>query len=273
MPRLSAARARTAKSASTARSFTTRIPRTPCSTRLKRCAGRARPAICSAGRSTRAGVGCCRSSNAGSKSTESTACCARRAAPKRPLPAPSRNSGCLAPAWTSRPCWRRSRISPAVKACPLGRTTAIGLMCDASATLSRLGMEGSARYVEMAARCTTTLNAFPEAIRPDGVYVKTWYPTVHDDFVHAVNLLLLRRRSDVVELFPGVPADWGDASFDSLRAPVGLVVSASRTAKGIVARVLNDGDRRQQFKVRACNAPAWEEAVVLEPGQSVSLPR
>jgi len=146
-------------------------------------------------------------------------------------------------------------------------------MCDASAALSRLGMEGAGRYVEMAAMFTTTLNAFPEAIRPDGVYVKTWYPTVHGDFVHAVHLLLVRRRQDVVELFAGVPADWGPVSFQSLRAPVGLIVSASRTDKGITATVINDSDRRQQFKVRAFGPAAWEESVALEPGQTASLPR
>lgn len=147
-------------------------------------------------------------------------------------------------------------------------------ICDASAALSRLGMtEEAARHAEMAAQFTTTLNGFPEAVRPDGVYVKTWYATIHGDFVHAVNLLLLQRRNDAVELFPGVPAAWGDVSFESLRAPVGLVVSASRTAGKIVAKVLNDGDRRQQFRVRACNAAKWEQAIALEPGQSVSLPR
>lgn len=146
-------------------------------------------------------------------------------------------------------------------------------MCDASAALSRMGMEGAARYVEMATMFTTTLNGFPEAIRPDGVYVKTWYPTVHGDFVHAVNLLLVRRRQDVVEIFAGVPDAWGPASFDSLRVPLGLVVSASRTAKGVAAKVTNDSDRPQQFKVRACGAAAWEESVALAPGGTVSLPR
>jgi hypothetical protein len=146
-------------------------------------------------------------------------------------------------------------------------------MCDASAALSRMGLEGAGRYVEMAARLTTTLNGFPEAVRPDGVYVKTWYPTVHGDFVHAVNLLLVRRHQDMVELFPGVPVNWGDASFNSLRVPLGLLVSASRTTKGVVAQVTNDSDRRQQFKVRASGTAAWEELVALNPGERVCLPR
>lgn len=146
-------------------------------------------------------------------------------------------------------------------------------MCDASAALSRLGLEGAGRYVEMAARFTTTLNGFPEAVRPDGVYVKTWYPTVHGDFVHAVNLLLVRRHQDRVELFAGVPVHWGDASFNSLRVPLGLLVSASRTTKGVVAQVTNDSDRRQQFKVRASGTAAWEELVALNPGERVCLPR
>jgi hypothetical protein len=147
------------------------------------------------------------------------------------------------------------------------------VMCDSSAAFSRLGIEGAGHYVELATLFTTTLNGFPEAIRPDGVYVKTWYPTVHGDFVHAVHLLLVRRRQDVVELFAGVPDDWGPVSFQSLRAPVGLVVSASRKDKQITAKVVNDSDRRQQFKLAARGDGAWEESVALEPGEAVSLPR
>jgi len=144
---------------------------------------------------------------------------------------------------------------------------------NVSAAFSRLGMTGAGGMAEIAAKFTTTLGGFPEAVRPDGVYSKTWYPTVHGAFVHAVNLLLARRRGDVVELFAGVPADWGDASFQRLRVPLGLVVSGSRTAGRIAAEVTNDSHHRQCVRVHACGPAPWEEAVSLEPGETVSLPR
>jgi len=145
-------------------------------------------------------------------------------------------------------------------------------MCDVSAAFSRMGMEGAGRYIEQAAGFTTTLNGFPEAVRPDGVYGKTWYTSVHGDFVHAVNLLLICRRGDVIELFAGIPEDWGDVSFNSLRVPLGLIVSASRTRNRITAKVNNDSDHSQQFKVHALGRKAWEVAVTLNPGETVSLP-
>ncbi len=143
---------------------------------------------------------------------------------------------------------------------------------NVSAAFSRLGMDGAARMAEMAARFTTTLGGIAEAVRPDGIYSKTWYHTVHGAFVHAANLLLVRRRDDVVELFAGVPGDWGDVSFERLRVPVGLLVSASRTGDRIAAEVANDSDRRQTIRVRAAGAAAWEETITLEPGEEMSLP-
>lgn len=143
---------------------------------------------------------------------------------------------------------------------------------NVSAAFSRLGMAGAARMVEIAAKFTTTLCGLPEAVRPDGVYCKTWYPTVHGGFVHAVNLLLARRHDDVVELLAGVPAAWGDVCFRSHRVPVGLLVSASRTGEKTTAEVTNDSDRPQCFRVRASGTPSWEEAVSLAPGDTVSLP-
>ena len=143
---------------------------------------------------------------------------------------------------------------------------------NVSAAFSRLGMTGAARMVEIAAEFTTTLCGLPEAVRPDGIYCKTWYPTVHGGFVHAVNLLLARRRDDVVELFAGVPAAWGDVCFNSHRVPVGLLVNASRTDEEVTAEVTNDSDRPQSFRVRASGTSNWEEAVSLAPGETVALP-
>ena len=142
---------------------------------------------------------------------------------------------------------------------------------NVSAAWSRLGLPGAADMLETAAQFTTTLHGFPEAVRPDGVYSKTWYPTTHAAFVHAANLLLLRPRGDSVELFAGLPDTWGDAAFRSLRAPVGLLVSASRTGGKIAAEITNDSDHRQSVRVRASGPQAWEETVPLNPGETVKL--
>jgi len=143
---------------------------------------------------------------------------------------------------------------------------------NVSAALSRLGLPGAARTLEIAARFTTTLHGFPEAVRPDGVYSKTWYPTVHGGFVHATNLLLVRPRGDSVELFAGLPAEWPDAAFRSLRAPVGLLISASRSGGRITAEITNDSDHRQSIRVRACGSEGWEETISLNPDEKVALP-
>jgi len=143
---------------------------------------------------------------------------------------------------------------------------------NVSAAFSRLGMTEAAHMVDMAAMFTTTLFGLPEAVRPDGIYCKTWYPTVHGGFVHAVNLLLACRRDDVVELFAGVPAAWGDVCFSSHRVPVGLLVSASRIEGKVAAEVTNDGDRPQSLRVRASGTPSWDEDVSLAPSDTVSLP-
>jgi len=143
---------------------------------------------------------------------------------------------------------------------------------NVSAALSRLGRPGAAQMLEVAARFTTILHGFPEAVRPDGVYYKTWYPTVHGAFVHAVNLLLARPRGELVELFAGLPLEWGDASFRSLRVPKGLLISASRIGENISAEVTNDSDHRQSICVHACGGKAWKEAASLEPGKRMTLP-
>ncbi len=142
---------------------------------------------------------------------------------------------------------------------------------NVSAAFSRLGRPGAAEHVDLAARFTTTLHAFPEAVRPDGVFSKTWYPTVHGAFVHAVNLLLLRRRADRIELFAGLPPEWGDAEFHSLRVPFGLVVSAQRRGGRVTAELLNDSEQRQTISVRAVGRRGWERSVELLPGEKVLL--
>ena len=72
--------------------------------------------------------------------------------------------------------------------------------------------------------------------------------------------------ADSVELFAGVPDEWGDASFRSLRVPVGLLISASRVSENTSAEVTNDSDHTQCVRIRTFGAKAWEEAVTLEPG-------
>ncbi len=143
---------------------------------------------------------------------------------------------------------------------------------NVSAALSRLGLQGAARELELAARFRTSLHGLPEAVRPDGVYSKTWYPTVHSAFVHATNLLLVCPRGGWIELFAGLPADWGDAQFRSLRVPVGLVVSASRTGGRVSAEITNDSDQPQSVRVRASGPEAWEETASVNPGETVALP-
>ena len=143
---------------------------------------------------------------------------------------------------------------------------------NVSAALSRLGRPGAARMLETAARFTTTLHGFPEAIRPDGIYYKTWYPTTHAAFVHATNLLLARSRGDVLELFAGLPAEWGDSSFRSLRVPKGLLVSASRRDGKISGEVSNESDNQQSVTVRASGAKPWEITVSLKPGEKAAVP-
>ena len=146
------------------------------------------------------------------------------------------------------------------------------LHLDLSAAMSRRGLPGAARMLETASRFTTTLDAFPEGVRPDGDYHRTWYVTVHGAFIHAANLLLLCRRGDVVDLFAGLPMEWGDASFQSLRVPLGLVVSGSRTGQKITAEVTNDSPLPQRVRFRASGPEAWEKIISLEPGKKISLP-
>lgn len=141
-----------------------------------------------------------------------------------------------------------------------------------SAALSRLGLPDAARMLEIGSQFTTTLNALPEGVCPDGAYTHPWYPTVHAAFVHALNLLMLCRRGDVVELFAGLPTEWGDASFESLRVPVGLVVSASRTRQMITAEATNDSELVQIVRFRASGQKTWEKIVSLEPCEKVALP-
>jgi hypothetical protein len=141
---------------------------------------------------------------------------------------------------------------------------------NVSATYSRLGLPGAAAMLEMAARFTTTLHGIPEAVRPDGVFHKTWYPTVHGGFVHAMNLLLLCPRDDALHLFSAVPEDWGDVEFRSLRVPPGLLVAAARSGGRVTAEVTNDSEQQQRADVRA---PGWEETLSLKPGETVKLPR
>ena len=143
--------------------------------------------------------------------------------------------------------------------------------CNVSAALSRRGKSGAAEMLMRGAQFTTTLYAFPEAVRPDGVYSKTWYPTVHGSLVNAVNLLLVRSRNNQVDLFAGLPEEWGDASFETLRVPFGLVVSGSRAGGRISAKVTNDSSSKQSLRLHAFGAPEWEKTVELDPGQSVAL--
>ena len=87
-----------------------------------------------------------------------------------------------------------------------------------------------------------------------------------------LNLLLLRGRDDSIELFAGLPPAWGDASFRSLRAPVGLLVTAARTRGKISAELTNDSDRPHSPHRRACGPEPWEETVSLKPNEKITFP-
>lgn len=137
-----------------------------------------------------------------------------------------------------------------------------------SAALSRMGDPRAASVLSDGAHFTTTLNALPEGVRPDGVFWKTGYPTCHASFVHALNLLLVRREGHTVRLFPGWPREWGDVAIHGLALPGGLRVDAVlRLGGGSWAEVRNDGDTPQRIRLR------WGDAkplccIRLAPGAS-----
>lgn len=120
-----------------------------------------------------------------------------------------------------------------------------------ASTLLRLHQTDSAiKHIEHAATRTTSLAAFPEGVRPDGVYWKTWYATVHGAFTHAINILLARHDKQHVYIMHGVPVSWGDVQFKHLRVPTGLLISASRLGKKHAVQIKNDHSRSQTFTVR-----------------------
>lgn len=141
---------------------------------------------------------------------------------------------------------------------------------QASAVCSRMHVPGAAQHLETAARFATTLGAIPEAVRIDGVYSKTWYPAAHGSLAQAVNLLLVHRNGDTIELFSDVPGEWGDVEFENLRVPVGLSVTASRVEGRIIARVENRSAQSQSLCIRAHGDAPWETEVVLDPGQATN---
>ncbi|HBC89673.1 MAG TPA: hypothetical protein DCZ94_22265 [Lentisphaeria bacterium] len=125
-----------------------------------------------------------------------------------------------------------------------------------SAALSKMDMPGAATLLDKAVPFTTSLFAFPEGVRPDGVFWKNWYPSVHGSFVHAFNLLLLRSKDCMIEIFPEYPLKWGDAEFRNLRTAPGLLVSASRRNSSVRAELKNDSDRKLDLQVRLGKSPA-----------------
>ena len=132
-----------------------------------------------------------------------------------------------------------------------------------SSALSKMGLGGADVLLDKGAQFTTSLLAFPEGVRVDGVFWKCWYPSVHGSFVHALNLLLIRMKNGILELFPGYPQDWGDAEFRNLRTPPGLLVSASRKDGRIRAEIRNDSDSHIEIQVRLNKIL---KHVFLEPG-------
>jgi hypothetical protein len=134
-----------------------------------------------------------------------------------------------------------------------------------SSALSRLGMEGASQTLLDTIDLTTTTFGFPEAIRPDGIFHKTWYPTVHASFVHALNLLLVKRRGDVVEVFTGIPDSWGDVSFKNLLIPNGLLVSAQRNKQHLDISVKNTSHIQQSITIKAFkNKKAVTKKILLD---------
>ncbi len=144
----------------------------------------------------------------------------------------------------------------------------------AAATFLRLDQTDQAiKHMEHAAGLTTSLNAFPEGVRPDGVYWKTWYATVHGAFAHAINILFLRRSGNRLAIFHGVPAAWGDVSMTNLCAPVGLQVRASRQGSKIKARITNESPIIQSLSIHLGGANGKGGFVhdqTLKPQQTVT---
>jgi hypothetical protein len=143
----------------------------------------------------------------------------------------------------------------------------------AAATYLRINQTSLAiKHLEHAASMTTSLNAFPEGVRPDGVFWKSWYATVHGAFAHAINILLLRRSADKLYIFHGVPQQWGDVSMSNLCVPVGLKVKATRKAGKIHAQITNHSHISQQLSVclGGVNGKADHvKQIIVESGKSI----
>ena len=144
-----------------------------------------------------------------------------------------------------------------------------------AATLLRLNQTDEAIvHLQRAAQCTTTLGAFPEGIRPDGVYWKTWYATVHGAFTHAMNILLARRDDKHVYVMHGVPKHWGDIAYKNLRVPIGLVINASRVGQHHQIKIKNEHKASQHFWLWVGGdqkQPLAKEQIALEPHQQIHL--
>ncbi len=152
-----------------------------------------------------------------------------------------------------------------------GYTVVPWMHFNASAALSRIGHKDAAKQLEVGARFTTTLGAFPEGVRPDGVYWKTWYPSPHGSFVNAIHRLLVNETPGRIELFAGLPESWGDATFSNLRVPPGFLVSGSRKKGKVRVKLTNDGDFEQTVTVVLHGATKLKQKVSLGPGKSISL--
>ena len=84
----------------------------------------------------------------------------------------------------------------------------------------------------------------------------------------AVQEMLLQSWGGTVRVFPAVPNEWADVSFDSLRAEGAFVVSARRTG-GVTRRVSIRSVRGGTLVLRdpfAGAAPAWNRADVTRVG-------
>ncbi len=94
--------------------------------------------------------------------------------------------------------------------------------------LAHLGnSKKSFRWLKHAGKYVSALGAIPEKIRMDGYPIGYWYSTPHALFIWSVTAALAHEGKDgSVRLFWGLDGSWKDFSFDNLKLPGGLTVSA-----------------------------------------------
>lgn len=92
--------------------------------------------------------------------------------------------------------------------------------------------EGAAKALRTFAECFCLKNTFHANGDQSGTgkSLFTYRPfTLEGNFAFAAGVqeMLLQSHTDVIQIFPAIPADWKDVSFEKLRAMGGVLVSAS----------------------------------------------